>query len=98
MSNMNQFYSSIKSIQRGVTSCTDLSVTNVTISSVDLNKSFISSSCTSGRVKASGAPTAAISYTAAPTLTSATNLQLPASAINDQGTLAIVNWEVIEYY
>lgn len=98
MSNLNQFFGVIKSIQRGVTSATDSAVTDITISSVDTAKSFVSASNTGGRYRQAAAPTGAYGISAGATLTSSTNLRLGSVSIGDSGAVPVVNWEVIEYY
>ena len=84
--------SPIKSIQRGVTGA--FGTVNVTITAVDLGKSFVSSSFLSGYYSAT---TAGNGVSGAATLTSSTNLQVIRG-----GSVAItanptVYWEVIEY-
>ena len=85
--------SPIKSIQRGLTTINVLSTRNVTINSVDLNKSFVNVSYISG--DASGGQ--GVSFTATPgvRLTSSTNLDITGFTVNNTSISAY--WEVIEY-
>ena len=80
--------SPIKSIQRGLTQNQSTYTVNVTITSVDMSKSFVSSSTTNGYSNNGN-----LSETASVRLTSSTNLQFAGDATGVINT----TWEVIEY-
>ena len=84
--------SPIKSIQRGTTQATGSA--NVTITAVDLGKSFVSSSFRSGYYSAT---TAGNGISGAATLTSSTNLQVLRGGSVAFTLNPTVYWEVIEY-
>ena len=89
----------IKSIQRGTTySSNSPTVVNVTITAVDLDKSFVSSSNKAGYISA-GASGAGPGTSAGATLTTTTNLAVSGgSTYYSPGTLpGTLHWEVIEY-
>ena len=89
--------SPIKSIQRGTTLSSKTTVVNVTITAVDLDKSFVSGTNQAGYINVSswGGPGTG----AGATLTTTTNLAVTGSAtFYSPGTLpATLHWEVIEY-
>ena len=78
----------IKSIQRGATTNSAVYQVNVTINAVDMNKSFISSSTTSGTYNNTEARLASVQ------LTTPTNLLFQGGSSTGSITTA---WEVIEY-
>ena len=80
--------SPIKSIQRGLTNNQATYSVNVTITAVDMSKSFVSSSTTNGY---SG--NGSLSQTASVRLTTSTNLLLQGLATGAITTA----WEAIEY-
>ena len=84
--------SPIKSIQRGTTQA--FGAVNVTITAVDLSKSFVSSSFLSGYYSAS---TAGNGISGGTTLSSSTNLQVIRGGSVAFTASPTVYWEVIEY-
>jgi outer membrane lipoprotein SlyB len=91
--------SPIKSIQRGTTlSSSAPTVVNVTITAVDLDKSFVSGTNQTGYLT-NGASANGIGGGAGATLTTTTNLAVTGgTTFYSPGTLpATLHWEVIEY-
>ena len=87
--------SPIKSIQRGVTYSS--SGVNVTITAVDLDKSFVSGTNQTGYLN-NGANANGIGGGAGATLTTTTNLEVTPGSTFSPGTLpGTLHWEVIEY-
>ena len=87
--------SPIKSIQRGITYSS--SGVNVTITAVDLDKSFVSGTNQTGYMS-NGASANGIGGGAGATLTTTTNLAVTGGSTFSPGTLtATLHWEVIEY-
>ena len=86
--------STVKSIQRGQTAYpADDTITNVTISAVDVDKAFVSMSMTMFRT--SGGSTFSAGITAY--LTSSTNLAIELIGTDNAMTDKEIAWEVIEY-
>jgi hypothetical protein len=84
--------SPIKSIQRGITlNGSTTTAVNVTITAVDLDKSFVSSSCVAGWYDFGGD----FAATSGAQLTSSTNLAI--TAFPNLSTTTRTYWEVIEY-
>ena len=90
--------SPIKSIQRGTTlSSSAPTVVNVTITAVDLDKSFVSGTNQTGYLN-NGSAANGIGGGAGATLTTTTNLAVTGGSTFSPGTLtATLHWEVIEY-
>ena len=87
--------SPIKSIQRGTTY--SASGVNVTITAVDLDKSFVSGTNQTGYMN-NGSTANGIGGGAGATLTTTTNLAVTPGSSFSPGTLpATLHWEVIEY-
>ena len=98
MSNLLQFGGTLKSVQRGSTSCGVATAVNTTITAVDMSKSFVLSSVNGGFSGLSDT-NGGVSYTVgtgAAYLTSTTNL----ACISSTGAslASVVYWEVIEFY
>ena len=100
MSTLSSIYGGgIKSIQRGSTLITAGTLTtNVTISAVDLSKTFVSSSCQNG----TAGPTSSNrgDFAAGGTLTSTTNLRVTRGGLygsTASSTPGSFEWEVVEY-
>lgn len=95
MSNLNQFLSGgVKSpVQRGLTTANlNTTALNVTISAVDVNKSFLVVNQVLGTNGASAVTSASVCFT------SATNVQIVNSHGDGSGQAPIVAWEVVENY
>jgi len=92
MSTLSQFAGGgLKSVQRGVTTLSTIgTATNVTITSVNLSKSFI---CLSVK---DGLDTSGVTRLAGATLTSSTNLQFNPTYTGNAA--AVAYWEVVEFY
>ena len=87
--------SPIKSIQRGTTYSS--SGVNVTITAVDLDKSFVSGTNQTGYLN-NGANANGIGGGAGATLTTTTNLEVTPGSSFSPGTVpGTLHWEVIEY-
>ena len=89
--------SPIKSIQRGTTLSNHSTAVNVTITAVDLDKSFVSATNKTGYTNVSN--NTGVGIGAGATLTTTTNLAVSGgSTYYTPGTLsATLHWEVIEY-
>ena len=89
--------SPIKSIQRGTTLSANNSVVNVTITAVDLDKSFVSGTNQTGYL--TGSTVNGIGGGAGATLTTTTNLAVTGgTTFYSPGTFpGTLHWEVIEY-
>jgi hypothetical protein len=81
----------VKSVQRGVATASTSAVVNIAITSVNMSKSFITSS---QMMEVSGDGQTNTSTRVS--LTSATNVQLAQQAVS--GAAATVAWEVVELY
>ena len=89
--------SPIKSIQRGTTLSSNGTAVNVTITAVDLNKSFVSGTNQTGYMN-NGSTANGIGNGAGATLTTTTNLAVTGGSSFSLGTVpATLHWEVIEY-
>ena len=89
--------SPIKSIQRGTTLSANNSVVNVTITAVDLDKSFVSGTNQTGYMNG-GSTANGIGNGAGATLTTTTNLEVTPGSSFSPGTVpGTLHWEVIEY-
>ena len=89
--------SPIKSIQRGTTLSANNSVVNVTITAVDLDKSFVSGTNQTGYMN-NGSTANGIGGGAGATLTTTTNLEVTPGSSFSPGTVpGTLHWEVIEY-
>ena len=89
--------SPIKSIQRGTTLSNPSTVVNVTITAVDLDKSFVSGTNQTGYMNG-GSTANGVGGGAGATLTTTTNLAVTGGSTFSPGTLpGTLHWEVIEY-
>lgn len=93
MSSLLQFSGGVKSVQRGVTGSGTANV-DVTITSVNMNKSFISQGSTGGYSTLVGSNYVGCSTSAY--LLNATTVRVNAQGI--AGSTITTCWEVIEFY